>query len=799
MAGTHQEGDSQFQQRALDLFDHVVSLGADEQRVFMAGLATSEPAIATQLECLLEADRDTDSLLDAGALERSLGLLQYWSEERRVGPWRLLQPLGRGGMGIVYLAERADGEYRQQVALKLIPRALDSDAMRRRFLAERQILARLEHPRIARLVDGGVNEEGHPYLAMELVDGTPIIRFVEERHLALEARLGLFLEICEAVDFAHRSLVVHRDLKPDNILVTESGVKLLDFGIAKTLEEDEAHTRTELRRLTPEYASPEQVRGLAVTTQSDVYSLGLILYELLCGRRAHVFDAKSAAEIERGICESEPTRPSRVLEEQAKEGGKAWRWRRRSRRRLDGDLDAMVLTALRKDVSHRYPSVAALAAEIEAFLDRRPVTARAPSATYRVGKFVQRNRLAVVSFSAVALSLLAGLSVAVWQARIARVEGERARIEAETSAEVATFLANLFNSSNPLDPSPVAVDELSARDLLDRGAARLETELHEQPAVRAELLGVVGEVYKNVSLLEDADRLIQLALDSKRELHPSDHPTIGDSYSHLGQLRQEQGRYAEAEELHRQALEVRRSHALPPNKDIAESEYLLGLALSWQEKSFDEAERLLLSALEQRRTLFGVRSAEVAYVANTLGGMLSDLGRTDEAEAHLLTTLEVRRELLGDRHPSTAVSLNNLANAYRDGGKFAEAEPLFREATAILREQLGAHVYVAIGLNNIADVLESQGKTEEAERLFRQGLEVFQELGLTAHALEAVIRSRWGAALLALGRTAEARAPLEDGYLRILTAFGEEHPHTKRALERLEKLSDSGHGTGSSS
>jgi len=403
-------------------------------------------------------------------------------------------------MGTVYLAER-DHPYHQRVALKLVrgAAAMD-DHLVSRLVEERSILASLEHPHIAHLVDGGVTDEGLPWFAMEYVEGEPIDRYCEKHHLHVQARLQLFLTVCDAVQFAHRNLVVHRDLKPSNILVTSSGeVKLLDFGIAKFLAgggSNVPRTETGLRVLTPEYASPEQIRGGPITVGSDVYSLGVLLYELLTGRRPYQLSGRNSLEIDRALLQP-PIRPSTAVTDL------------RLARELRGDLDSILLTALRKEPERRYPSAERFATDIQRFLSGLPVSARPDNWAYRTGKFMRRHRLGMVAGSAVCLSLIGGLIGTTSQARVA----ERA---AAKEREVKNFLVGLFQVS---DPTQSRGREISARELLDRGARGAESTLAASPDLQSELLHVLGIIHRELGLLGRADTLLERAVRLSRSAH----------------------------------------------------------------------------------------------------------------------------------------------------------------------------------------------------------------------------------------------------------------------------------------
>ncbi|MDX1546237.1 MAG: protein kinase [Rhodothermales bacterium] len=505
-------------QQIKELFEEALRRAPQARSAYLATACRDDAALREEVEALLAsheqatAERRFESpLLGVDAAEAPPASAV---EGQQVGAYRIVEALGQGGMGAVYLAERADKQFDKQVAIKLIRRGFDSELLRRRFWAERRILARLEHPHIAHLYDGGVTEDGLPYLIMEYVEGRPIDEYCNALQLSTDDRLRLFLEVCEAVHYAHQNLIVHRDLKPSNILVTREGsVKLLDFGIAKLLDEEAVPedpgavplTRAGVQMMTPEYAAPEQVRPGQVTTATDVYSLGVILYELLAGQRPYRLSGRSRGEVERIICDEEPARPSTAVTRPAEPGTtrhaspeEVGRMRAtqpsRLRRRLAGDLDVIVMTALRKDPARRYPSAQQLADDLRRHLDGRPVVARSDTLSYRAAKFIRRNWLGVAASAAVFVALLGGFGVALWQAGIARQE----RLRAEQRFDDVRHLANdlLFDFHDALVDLPGATP---IREMMvARALAYLDTlarEAHDESALRLEL----AEAYRRIA------------------------------------------------------------------------------------------------------------------------------------------------------------------------------------------------------------------------------------------------------------------------------------------------------------
>ncbi|HYG63748.1 MAG TPA: serine/threonine-protein kinase, partial [Thermoanaerobaculia bacterium] len=506
------------------LFAEALELPPDERQGFLAAACAGDDELRSEVESLLAADAEGEE--GAAFLEQPAGewldLDEAGGPERRLGPYRLLRRLGAGGMGSVYLARRDDGLYEREVAVKILRSGLEGTGALHRFLAERQILARLEHPGIARLYDGGRTTGGRPFLVMELVDGLPLDEYCDRHRLGVEERLRLFVRICAAVQHAHQNLLVHRDLKPANILVTAEGEpKLLDFGIAKRLGPESADgadgsgpvTRTGLRVMTPSYASPEQVRGEAITTASDVYSLGVLLYELLAGRSPYRIAGGLPHEVERAICDDEPERPSqallRISGDRPPEEIAAARGTRPQalRRRLRGDLDTIVLEALRKEPRRRYGSAARLAEDIERHLRNLPVAARPDSLLYRTRKLLRRRRAAAIAVTLGALLALGFVLSLVEQGRRLARERDKARY-------ALSFLVEAFKNA---DPYHTRGRRLTAEEVLEQGAARVARDLHGRPEVQAAVLDAIGEVYLGQGRADAAAPLLERALAMRRQ------------------------------------------------------------------------------------------------------------------------------------------------------------------------------------------------------------------------------------------------------------------------------------------
>jgi eukaryotic-like serine/threonine-protein kinase len=700
-------------QRLQSLFEEALAREPAGRAAFLAGACPDDPELRAEIESLLLRVDDTGPLRAAvqDALDVVPASLAGPGPGDRVGPYRLEEEIGHGGMGAVYRAVRDDDEYHQRVAVKLLRGGVWSGELLARFRAERQILARLEHPSIARLLDGGTTGDGVPYLVMELVHGRPITEYCDERELPVPARLRLFAAACDAVQYAHQNLVVHRDLKPSNILVTAEGApKLLDFGIAKLLDPAadgggaQALTRTQMRVMTPEYASPEQARGERVTTASDVYSLGVLLYELLTGRRPLRFANASPSEIERRLRDEEPPRPSTAV----------------GQRRLAGDLDTIALKALQKDPARRYTSPLALAEDVRRHLDGRPVLARPDSVRYRAAKFVRRHRAGVAAGAAVVVLVLAfAVTMAVQAARLAR-ERNKALAAEQEARQVAAFLTDIFQVS---DPGVSRGNTVTAREILDAGAARIRSRLGDQPLVRAALLQTIGNVYRQLGLPQDAIVLLDEALALRRRVLGEDHVDTAASLNDAAEVRREMSDYTAAEPLHRRALAVRTRVLGPDHAQVGESLNNLGLLLHAAGR-VAEAEALYRRALEVRRKALGERHELVAVTLSNLGQVARARGDLEQAERLNRDVLRLRLDVLGPDHPNVANSMHVLATTLDARGQDAEAETLFREALTLRLRVLGPdHPDTITTTNNLASALQDQGEMEEAEALYTRSLE----------------------------------------------------------------------------
>jgi serine/threonine-protein kinase len=735
------------------VFEAALERPASERDAFLWEASGGETELYREVKALLDSDAAAAAALGESITAYAAPLLSavraglpadvqgILPAVGRLGPYRVLEEVGRGGMGAVYLAERADEQFRKRVAIKLVKRGMDTDEVLRRFRYERQILASLEHPNIARLYDGGVSDDGRPYLVMEYVDGQPLTAYCDGHRLGVEDRLALFQTVLRAVQYAHQNLVVHRDIKPSNVLVTDRGeVKLLDFGIAKLLDEaargDASQTHTGARLLTPDYASPEQLQGRAVTTASDAYSLGVVLYELLTGQRPFGRAARPGVAAERSARELEAKPPSAVVmrvAEPAVERGESGAGRdhaaleavaaargttpHRLRRRLRGDLDTITLKALAAEPERRYASAAALFDDVDRHLRGLPVAARRDTTAYRAAKFVRRHRAGVLAASLVLLSLLGGLSAALWQ-------GERAARERDVAQQVSTFLEGLFKAPDPFAVDPERLDTLRIRDFLAQGALKVQRELRGQPAVEARMLTVLGEVYHSLGNYEQAQPLLEKALRLRQQLHGLEHADAAETQTKLGVLLRDRGDLAAAEPLLHAALATRRRLYGNAHADVGESLNESATLLRAQGQ-YGEAVRLHEEALASLRAAVGEKDLRVVLTLSELASTLGEMGDGERAERYARELVVLSRSMYGNSHPWVALALSNLSAQMQGKGDHDAAEKYARESLAIAEKTLGPeHPWVGEMLNILGLILYRQREFEQAERVYRRSLAI---------------------------------------------------------------------------
>jgi serine/threonine-protein kinase len=738
------------------VLDGALDCRTAERPSFLDAACQGDSELREEVESLLASEDVLGDFIEEPIFDFHQDGEEERGEGHRIDAYRVVREVGRGGMGSVFLAKKAEGDFEGQFALKVIRRGMDSDEVVQRFRAERRILTRLEHPNIARILDGGTTGDGRPYFVMEHVEGRPIDEFCDGEELSIPARLELFLDVCSAVHFAHQNLIVHRDLKPANILVTRAGSpKLLDFGIAKILDPDKTEPALTVmaRPMTPQYASPEQLQGKQVTTASDIYALGVLLYILLTGRSPYGVPPPEGEELHRAVCDEDPRPPSEVIVHASASRGPQGE-PRFLRRRLAGDLDNIVLKAMHKEPQRRYASAEQLAADIRRHLDGLPVLARRDTAVYRMGKFVRRHRWGV-GFAAAAL-----LGVIVFSITVTQFWRKAVR-ERDRSEAISRFLQDLFAIP---DPGQSRGEQVTAREVLDRGNERISRDLQDQPELRATLMNTMGQVYGNLGLFEPARRLTEESLAIRERILGKDHLLVAESLQNLAVLRRAMGENAAAESLLREALEIRRRHGATETGDYAKA--LNDLAGLLEEKGdLDAAEKLFRESLALKIKLFGNEHEDVARGLNNLGHLLHGKKEYTSAERYYQQALAMRRKLLGAVHPEVATTLNNLAVLYEDTGNPSRAEQMYREVLEMRRKLFGErHPSVARILSNLASLLQVQGRSRAAEPLYREALSIADEKLGAEHPERAVYLRNLASALLDQGKAPEAESLVREAW-----------------------------------
>ena len=715
-------------------------MASEDRAALLDRLCAGDGDLRQEVNSLLAAGSRSDDFLELSVDtfaapyldEVATGPLEIDFPGATVGRYRLIESIGRGGMGTVWLAERSDGQFEQKVALKLVKRGMDTGEILDRFLRERQILARLEHPGIARLLDGGVSEDDRPYFVMEYVVGEPITEHCDRRRLPVEDRLRLFVDACHAVQYAHRNLVVHRDLKPANVLVTDKGeVKLLDFGIAKLVGDEQGATRmvAESVLMTPEYASPEQVAGEPVTTASDVYQLGVLLYELLSGHRPYSARGRSIQDVGRAVLESMPPRPSTAIRRATtivhRNGAteqiepRVVTERRgtsldRLRRRLRGDLDTIAMRALRKEPDRRYPTAEDLARDVERHLSDLPIRFGADDPAYRARKFLRRHRIGVATATVVMLMLAGGASFYTVQVR---AERDRARLEAAKATETAQIMRRFFQSWNP---DAADRGQVTARDMISEAARRAELELRHQPETLAATVSVLGDLQTSLAEWQAADSLLARALALQERLHNGPDADMAATLARRGRLLDHMGKHDAAEASYRRALEQYRSLLGPRHVETLRNQRALATLLGKVNK-LEEAEAMLRDVMTKIPEADHTTSPFALETSTDLGYVLFLRARFDEAVAILRPTLAQQRRLFGETYGPAVYTMRALGSALRDRGDLDEAEDIYREAVRITSTLYGnEQLEMLYALTVLSMVLDRKGELEEAEDLARQ-------------------------------------------------------------------------------
>ncbi|MEO0425556.1 MAG: serine/threonine-protein kinase [Pseudomonadota bacterium] len=773
------------------LFEAAIPLPQEERDAFVASLVEEPDPVRRELQGLLaEHDDGAPSILATQLGEAAGDWAAAEANAERltpIGPYQPERVLGRGGMGVVYLASRADGQFDQRVALKLVKQGLDSEATRRRFLFERQVLARLQHPGIARLLDGGVSEDGQAYFAMEYVEGESLFTYVERHGLSLEARLRLFVQVCDAVEYAHRNLIVHRDLKPGNILVTEDGEpRLLDFGIAKWLEEGDGAnerapvTQTSMALLTPEYGAPEQLMHEPITAATDVYALGGILFELLTGRRPYDLGRRSPVEIYEAVLREQPVRPSTALVTGPESSPKI-ALSQRLHRQLQGDLDVITLKCLAKTPERRYRSAGALADDLRRHLAGQPISARADSATYLFGRFLKRYRLAVGAAVLVLTSLIGGLGVAAWQGQVAARESRRA-------SSVSTFVVEMLAA---VSPDQAQGRDVTVREVLDQAVASLDdptSELSAEPAVEAAIRATIGNTYRELAYYDEALSQLQQSFAINESILGERHEETVRRLSDIGATHFVQAQIDEAEGYYLQALSRARAR-WGERHELTQHIVSQMAGVHFRRGEYGLAEEQLRLNVEMRRELLGPNHGDTLTSQANLAASLSVQDRWEESMPLLEDVVARQTRVLGEGARATLVARGNLADAYNNLDRMEEAVSHAQAVVSIRERVLGEdHPEVIESRLRLAAILKDAFDYDRSAAEFARALSRADEILGEQHFVVLIARGNYGSLLASQGRLTAADEEFTRSINGLTQVLGEEHPTTVD-MRRLRRVS----------
>ncbi len=811
------------------IFIEALNLPTEAREQFLEDACRHNRMLREEIDSLLASHIETVGVLDAFDINSAAGLLKSQLPEHVIsfGPYRTVKELGRGGMGTVYEAQRDDGQFDQKVALKVIKSGMSSDKIVQQFLKERQILAKLQHANIAQLLDGGINSEGRPFFAMEYIKGSPITQYCDIENLTINERLGLFLDVCEAIGYAHRNLIIHRDLKPGNILVTDEGqVKLLDFGIAKILDGasnygDQQTTETGLKALTPEYAAPEQIKSEAVTTSADVYALGVVLYELLVGSRPYLLKRQSIGEVVTAICHKEPLTPLQALDRMSDEGNgmlaRVAECRgvtiQKLRRQLTGDIEAMLLKALQKNPEDRYASVEALQEDITRFLKHMPLKAAESSTGYVMKKFVRRHHWAVGGIGLFILMLSVFSTVLGIQANNLATERNKSRLEAEKAIAVATFLESIFESSKPTN---LGDEEITAAELLNKGMVRVEERYAGQPEIQVLLTQILGRVHYNMNMYPEAENVLRLALEKSLAVEGASSLLTAENKFYLARtiaVLENEGWASEAEQLMREALAIQKEAGSDINT-IASTLSTLGFllhktgdkegaskvareAVEMMEASFTglnaegvskmfemasllryagdqkEAEALYLFLIEHIDPVDQAAQIDLANAHQYLASLYTHQTRHDEAVTHVEISYQIKKDLPDFELKSMMASREHYALALSHVGRHDEAIAL----QAIVQnywstQDPNVELSTAYSSFNFGKIYGRKGDLKQAEFWFREAGNRYEKILGKDHFRNALVGTELANLFLKGDNFTQAREEIEPALQILIANFG---------------------------
>lgn len=709
-------------EKASEIFAEAVELNKEDRPQFLDKECQGNEVLQAEVRSLLSVYEKDYDVFEQPLTQIQNFFAQDEELQKQFGHYQIIRELGHGGMGVVYLAERADGQFEQQVAIKLMRHLSADKYLVQRFKDERQILAKLHHPNIAGLIDGGMADNGQSFLAMEYIDGVEIDKFCQENNLSLTERLKLFLKVCDGVAYAHRNLVIHRDIKPSNILVNrENEPKLLDFGLAKLQAEnvDAKQTQTGFRLLTPAYASPEHLKGRTITTTSDIYSLGVVLYEILTGTRPFQTEGKSMEEIIQTVSESEPNAPSQVQSEIS------------VTQKIDRDLDNIILMALRKEPERRYASAEQFAQDIKNYLEGNPVIARPNTFAYRAEKFFKRNKLSVSVAGLALLAIIGGLIAVIWQAEVARRQRDVAQAERDKAERINKFMQQMLSFSNQSlsSVSPVLRDKnVTVNEMLEQITPSIETELADQPDIQAKVLRTIGNSYASQGNYEKAEKNFRSALETQIKLYGEDNTETAETMTALGAISESQGKFAEANQFAEKAVNFYRKQQVEfPETSPFKLIQALGsyASIKYASLDVDSAKGIYEEAMKiaSEANLKGQERESYAAIKLNFGDFLSGQGKIEEGGKLMREGIDLHNEISSKPVWEIGNAKTLLAKNLIHKGQVDEAYKLLADGEQILRETIGEkNIYFAGNLFEQARLLNQKKEFKASEIVARKAL-----------------------------------------------------------------------------
>lgn len=765
-----------------ELFDKASNLNAVEREVFLNQECANELELKKEILSLLDSLENTKDFLEEAStiVEQNKNNFTDPYIDKQIGNYLIDGEAGVGGMGIVYTGRRNDKEFEQKVAIKILKHGITSEYLLKRFQIERQTLANLQHQNIARLLDGGRTIDGLPYLVMEFIDGIPITEFCHQKKLSLEEKLKLFREVCTAVQYAHQNLIVHRDLKPGNILVTKDGIpKLLDFGIAKLIDEElvdnnEGLTRTGVWHLTPEYASPEQIKGEKITTASDIYSLGVLLYQILTGYQPYKISNNSPAAISKIITEEIIQKPSEKVKDKSREHAESNLFLNdKISNQLKGDLDNIVSKAMHKDPARRYVSVEQFSEDIRRHLSGLPVIAQKDTAGYRLSKFIQRHKVGFISSVGFIVFLIINLIAIIWQANIAANERDKAKLEAQKVETVNKFLLDMLSS---VDPTEIGRD-VKVYDVLRKSALGVEKGFKDQPGIEASIQKTIGKTLTSLGEYDEAKPHLLRSLLLNERVYGKQSNQASESNYELALYYHWIGELKTADSLYKKSLQIFKRNSDVSKRSLASTLNDYGILKS-DFAEFDESKKMYEESLNILLENYGEKDRDVASLYNNLAIVMQAQKDLDGAEKYFHKALELNIELFGENRPEVSSNYNNLAYIYIDKGDFTRAEEYFIKSLELKKKYYGAdHSYVGFAFLNLGGLEFRIGKINESEKYILDAIKNLKKSVNEDHIWLGLAYYWYGKILIEKSKYSEAETYLRKSLTINKKNYPKDHPN----------------------